>query len=424
MKRLAIVAILLFCVTGAARGAERFPPPDFESGYKLPLTTTPEPRSDLAEGIDLAVLVVALGAASFFALKVRSRRALFIVMLASLAYFGFYRKGCVCAIGAIQNVALALFDSGYAIPLTVVGFFVAPLAATIFFGRTFCASVCPLGAIQDAVILRPVKVPAWLEHGLGLLAYIYLGLAVLFAATGSAFLICEYDPFVALFRRTGTVAMLALGLAFLVLGVFVGRPYCRFLCPYGAVMRVLSRISWFHARITPAECVQCRLCEDTCPFGAIRKPAAGRPEPERAEGRRRLAALLVLLPVLVAMGGLLGSHLGPALSRMHATVRLADRMQREESGDVTDTTEATDAFRATGRPVHELYDEAVTIGHRFLGGARIFGGWVGLVVGLKLVHLSIRRRRTDWEPDRAACVSCGRCFKYCPVELKPRPPGL
>ena len=45
-----------------------------------------------------------------------------------------------------------------------------------------------------------------------------------------------------------------------------------------------------------------------------------------------------------------------------------------------------------------------------------FGAWVGLVIGVKLIHLSIRRRRTDYMPDRAGCVSCGRCFWYCPGE--------
>jgi NosR/NirI family transcriptional regulator, nitrous oxide reductase regulator len=35
---------------------------------------------------------------------------------------------------------------------------------------------------------------------------------------------------------------------------------------------------------------------------------------------------------------------------------------------------------------------------------------------VKLIHLSLRRRRTDYQPDRAACVSCGRCFWYCPGE--------
>ncbi|MHC4407171.1 MAG: hypothetical protein ACYTG0_46760, partial [Planctomycetota bacterium] len=42
--------------------------------------------------------------------------------------------------------------------------------------------------------------------------------------------------------------------------------------------------------------------------------------------------------------------------------------------------------------------------------------WIGLVIGVKMIHLSIRRRRIDYEPDRAGCVSCGRCFWYCPPE--------
>jgi Pyruvate/2-oxoacid:ferredoxin oxidoreductase delta subunit len=41
---------------------------------------------------------------------------------------------------------------------------------------------------------------------------------------------------------------------------------------------------------------------------------------------------------------------------------------------------------------------------------------VGLVFGVKLVQLTVRRQRTDFEPDRGACVSCGRCFWYCPEE--------
>ncbi len=38
------------------------------------------------------------------------------------------------------------------------------------------------------------------------------------------------------------------------------------------------------------------------------------------------------------------------------------------------------------------------------------------MIGLKLVTLSIRRKRTDYQPDRSRCVSCGRCYWYCPSE--------
>jgi len=264
VKRLILVIGLAGALTAAlppaARAEERFPPPDFESGYKLPVTTTPPPRSDALEYVDVAVLLAALVAASILVLRVRSRRAVFVLMVFSLAYFGFYRQGCVCAIGAIQNVTLGLFDPAYTVPLAVVAFFAAPLLATLLFGRTFCAAVCPLGAIQDVVLLRPLRVPAWIEHGLGLVPYVYLGLAVLFAATGSAFIICEYDPFVAFFRRTGSVAMLGLGVGMLLVSVFVGRAYCRFLCPLGAIFKVLSPVAWWHATITPSDCIRCRLC--------------------------------------------------------------------------------------------------------------------------------------------------------------------
>ncbi len=75
-----------------------------------------------------------------------------------------------------------------------------------FSGRSFCASVCPLGAVQELVAVRPVQVPTWIDHALGLLAYVYLGAAVLFAATGTAWIICRYDPFVGLFRLSSSAS--------------------------------------------------------------------------------------------------------------------------------------------------------------------------------------------------------------------------
>jgi len=413
VAHITLLIILLSVSSGVVFGAERFPPPQFDD-HELPVTTVPEPSADFYEYLDVAVLLAALTLASYLALKKRSRRGIFLLGIFSLIYFGFWRKGCVCSIGATQNIVLALFDNSYTAPVTVIAFFILPLIFTLFFGRTFCAAVCPLGAIQDVVALRPIKVPSWLEHALGLFAYVYLGGAVLFAATGSAFIICEFDPFVAFFRHSGSLNMFILGACFLLVGLFVGRPYCRFLCPYGVLLNLVSRASKWHVTITPDKCIQCGLCEDVCPFDAIQKPTQ---EPvNRTEGKKRLAILTSLLPVFIILSGWLGVRISAPLSRIHATVSLAERVWQEDTGEVEGTTDASEAFRGTGRPTKELYDEALTLKRRFAFGGGAFGAFIGLVVGLKLIYLSIRRRRTDYEVNRGTCLSCGRCFSYCPIE--------
>ena len=389
--RLIVLIFVLAVLAATGWGAERFPPPDFDT-HQLPRATTPGADPHVWQYIDVAVLLVALSLASWFALKKRSRRAIFVLGLFSLGYFGFFRQGCVCPIGAIQNVTLALFDSVWAVPMTVVAFFILPLAFTLFLGRGFCGAVCPLGIAQDVVLLRPVKVPLWLGNSLGLLAYVYLAGAVLFAATGSAFIICRYDPFVAMFRLGGTIEMLTLGGCFLLIGVFVGRPYCRFLCPYGAILRMLSAVSWRRVTITPAECVRCGLCADACPFGAIRLPNTDDQPKRRSEGRATLAVMLVLLPILIAAGGIGGWKFAPVMSRMHETVRLSDRIALEDSGAAEGASDASDAFRGTGRPADDLHAESRGIIHSFVIGGVLFGAFCGLCVGKKLIRLSVRRR--------------------------------
>ena len=111
------------------------------------------------------------------------------------------------------------------------------------------------------------------------LKYVYLALAIWFAAQPLAerdFVICRFDPFVGLFRLEGPADMLLLGGGFLVLGIFVGRPYCRYLCPYGALLAILSRFAWRGVTITPDNELDCGLCVEACPLGAIEQMRAVR----------------------------------------------------------------------------------------------------------------------------------------------------
>ena len=67
---------------------------------QIPVTTTPAARADWQQFLDVAILFACLGVAVWLVHKQRSRRGLFWLGIFSLAYFGFWRKGCVCAIGA------------------------------------------------------------------------------------------------------------------------------------------------------------------------------------------------------------------------------------------------------------------------------------------------------------------------------------
>ena len=72
-------------------------------------------------------------------------------------------------------------------------------------------------------------------------------------------------------------------------------------------------------------------------------------------------------------------------------------------------------FRGTGRQTSELYREALQIRREFYLGGWILGAFLGMVLVGKLILLSIRGERKDYEADRMKCISCGRCYKFCPV---------
>ncbi len=412
-----VILAFVFCLCSvSAFSEERFPRPEFESSYAAPVYQHPLSRGTAMEYADTAVLIITLLLASYFSLKRRSRRGLFLVMAFSLAYFGFYRHGCICPVGSIQNVASAFFDNTYSIPITVVLFFLLPIVTTLFFGRSFCASVCPLGAAQDIVAVRPVAVPKPLARALSLIPYLYLGAAIIFAATGASYLICRFDPFVSFFRLSGDVWRLSLGGIFLLLAVFVARPYCRFLCPYGAILNLVSRVSIFRVTITPTDCIKCRRCENACPFDAIETPVT---EDVKKPSARQRIILAAVFPVSMAIFAVGASGLTSFTAGMHSKVSLARQIDREERAGAKMTYESR-TYRSLGASLDDLANEAASIERRFAVMMPIAGALFGLAVAVLLFSLAYLRPRNDYEPNRGNCVSCGRCFAYCPRYYRPK----
>ena len=418
LRLASITALYLLAIIIPAFGIERFPPPDF-SNHAVPVTTTPTVQPRGLDWTDVSVLALGLGIASWLSLKQRSRRGIVILSLVCLGYFGFWRRGCVCAIGSIQNVALGIADPSYAVPITVIAMFTLPLAVALVWGRSFCSGVCPHGALQDLVLVKPLKVPAWLDEMLRVLPWIHLALAVLLAATGPLFLTCKFDPFVGIFRMAGPRTMLIAGGGLLVISLFIGRPYCRYLCPYGALLGMAARFAKWRPSVTPDTCTQCRLCESSCPFGALNPPMPAKNGLERiASGRRRIVMIALMLPVAALLFGWIGGRVGTASLPLHPNGKLATLILQQDDGSISGATpEELTAYRQHGTDRQAVISQASALETRFLFLGRCIGAAFGLLLSLKLTRIFFPTPSTDYVTDHGRCVSCARCFSACPYEL-------
>ena len=214
------------------------------------------------------------------------------------------------------------------------------------------------------------------------------------------------------------MAMFIFAGVLLLSGVFIARPYCRFLCPYGVLLNWMSRFSWKHMTITPAECIQCRLCENSCPYDSIDFPNTKRDPAGQTKQRQLLVMLSLLFPVLVLAGAWASGQIHRSLAGVNPKVRLVRLLQNEKQLKDQEELPEIIAFRSSGIPQQQLESEVDSIEKNFLTGSRIFGGFIGLVFGLTLIGLIRTPYRTDYVPNRGTCFSCARCTDYCPVIKK------
>ena len=413
MRKLKTIAALIGS-WGLVQAQNRFPKPDFESGYQYPDLQYAVPNETVWVIIDLLLLVALMGIVTWALYKKHTRGPIFWVSLISVGYFGFFREGCVCSIGSIQNIALALVDDSYHLPLTVLLFFLLPILFAFLFGRVFCAGVCPFGALQELVNVKNYRISEAITAALKVIPWLYLIFAVLYAVTRSQFIICQFDPFIGIFRLGGDMGLILFGALLLVMSIFTGRPFCRFLCPYGALLSLFSSVSIWKIKLTRKSCINCELCHNSCPVDAIRPPYANKLKESRSAGVRRLLGYFVVLPIMIVAGALLMRIASPNLSRAHKDVRLYDQVIQHEAQPEEELSLELEAFYGQGRSVEEitaLY-EAKLVEYRFW--STIAGALIGLVIGLALIRLSVKRSRKQYEINHANCVACGQCFSYCP----------
>ncbi|MDD5220844.1 MAG: 4Fe-4S binding protein [Candidatus Bipolaricaulis sp.] len=181
------------------------------------------------------------------------------LLLLSVGVAGFYLTGLLCPLCSVQNVFIK-WNTAYLLLVLL------PVVLTLFVGRVYCGYICPYGALQELFHIRAwaPKIPARWRRIVGLVKYAVLVYLVIHVLATRTEIWQDMTPFRALFALGGTPLTIGLAAGFAVLSLFVWRPFCEVLCPLGALLSLVSRVSVFRLE-ADVSCVSCGACTAKCP---------------------------------------------------------------------------------------------------------------------------------------------------------------
>ena len=242
------------------------------------------------QAIDLGLLTgfIALALVSFFRKSVRLK---YVTFVAAVGYLGFTKSTLVSVSDVFRLTDLNVPAFKYSLAWYLFMLFV--VVTTVLWGRVYCGRVCAFGALtqlMDPIIPRKmrVEIPVRIEKYANLIKYgVLAGVLVYYLITHDVAGPIRYaEPFW-MFGLFGTTAMW-IGLAVLLIAtVLVRNLYCRFLCPVGAALGIISNLTVFRIKRW-SECKTCKICEKTCEWGAIRGPEIIASECVRCDDCERL----------------------------------------------------------------------------------------------------------------------------------------
>lgn len=253
----------------------------------MPKSASPFPDFDDFEEVDEGVLATLINSAPLaevlallllFAMVMtaflrKSSTIRWITLGYTLFYLGFY-NGTFLSVSHITN-GLKLGPSLFLNDLPLLLIVVFTIVTTLFWGRVFCSSLCPFGALQDFITrIMPKKwqleVPQAIHDKALYIKYGILALLVVTALTFSDLSLFQYfEPFGTIFYFSRSMVLWAILAVFLLASMFISRFYCRYACPLGAALGVTSFLSPFRIKRVQ-QCEVCKVCENSCPTGAIR----------------------------------------------------------------------------------------------------------------------------------------------------------
>lgn len=190
-------------------------------------------------GSIVALIAVLLGAV--VPLFTNNRRLHLVQLVVNVVVLGLWTGTFVS-----YTLFLRLFAGG--VSLSAIGTLAAPLLMLIvallypLAGRSghYCAHVCPFGSAQELagkLSRRKLRITPRMLRVLTALRNLLWGVLMALLLTGTCTAWIDYELFTAFIYSSASVWVIVLAVLFLVLSVWVPRPYCRFVCPTGALMK-------------------------------------------------------------------------------------------------------------------------------------------------------------------------------------------
>lgn len=206
--------------------------------------------------------------------KLLSKKVKTVLYLITIFFAGFLLKGIPNVLVPVEYTLITISQRGDMIHLLhPIAIFCLIMGTSFLVGRIFCGFACPIGALQELISTINFKsdLKTQKENKFHIEFSPQISNKVRWAFTGSLFILAIIWD-IALIRDFNPLSGFTLTLVFPFIGllivsfasIFLYRPWCRFLCPFGAGSAFLGKFATIAYRRT-VDCNDCGLCEKICP---------------------------------------------------------------------------------------------------------------------------------------------------------------
>ena len=185
----------------------------------------------------------------------------------------------ICPFGAVESIISLVITGGLVQKLQMSNIVISILIllVTLIFGAVFCSFVCPLGTLQEWIgkIGRKIFkkkynrfIPQKLHNVLRYFRYVTLAATIILTFNAGRLIFADVDPYYAMyhfFTDEITIGSLVVLGVTMIGSLFVERPWCKYACPYGAVLGIVGKFSFLKIRRKADTCNSCTLCDRQCP---------------------------------------------------------------------------------------------------------------------------------------------------------------